>query len=90
MIHMESYFLHYTDGNPYCHYFRTEHEYVGEYKEWEEDGTLFIHCFFSNGKEVVDFLENPEEFPSSDQDRLLFKLKYGAEPFLDEDDNGVL
>jgi hypothetical protein len=67
----------------YAHYFEDESDQIqGEYKTWWSNGQLCEHCFFVDDKEVIDFLDEPEEYPTSDEAKTYFALKYGSGKWL--------
>jgi hypothetical protein len=35
------------------------------------------HCYYVDDKIVIDFHEEPEEYPTSDESKTYFALKYG-------------
>jgi antitoxin component YwqK of YwqJK toxin-antitoxin module len=60
------------------HYFKDESDQIqGEYKQWYDNGKLCVHCFYVVGKQVIDFMKEPEEYPTSDERKTYFALKYG-------------
>ena len=56
----------------------------GEYRSYCLSGHLINHLFHQNDKIVIDFLKEPEKYPSTDEEKTLFALKYGSGQFLPE------
>ena len=72
----------YENGQTWEHCFYDHGLRHGEYKRWYENGQLLRHCFYDQGKIIVDFTKNPELYPETEEDKLIFALKYGSGPFL--------
>ena len=54
----------------------------GERVSKHPDNYHDTHSFYINGEEVVNFLCDPEEYPTTPETRLQFALKYGEAPLL--------
>jgi antitoxin component YwqK of YwqJK toxin-antitoxin module len=67
----------YDNGQLLVHCFYVDDNRHGEFKRWYSDGQLSKHCFYVDGNKVIDFLDDPEEYPTSDEDKTYFVLKYG-------------
>ena len=72
----------YSNGSLERHCFYSHLHIHGECKLLQEDGTLIHHGLWIHGNQVIDFLEQPELFPTTEGARLSLKLKYGDAPFL--------
>jgi antitoxin component YwqK of YwqJK toxin-antitoxin module len=67
----------------YQHYFIDENsQRQGEYKTWHKNGQLRDHYYFMDDKIVIDFRDEPEEYPTSDEVKTYFALKYGSGKWL--------
>jgi antitoxin component YwqK of YwqJK toxin-antitoxin module len=71
-----------SDGKLQKHCFFKDGKKHGEYKWWDRNGQLRRHCFYNNGKKVIDFLKNPALYPTTDEDKTVFVLKYTSARFL--------
>lgn len=60
--------------------------YHGEYRGYFACGRLGMHSLDRYGEEIIDFLDNPELYPRTNEERVLFVLKYGLPllPFGDD------
>jgi antitoxin component YwqK of YwqJK toxin-antitoxin module len=67
----------YSDGQLREHCYIVDGKQHGEYKEWHSDGQLSRHCFYVDDKVVIDFMKEPDEYPTSDEDKTYLVLKYG-------------
>ena len=67
-----------SNGQLEYHCFYIDDRWHGECKRWHSDGKLALHSFDIEGKEVVDFLENPELYPTTPEAKVFFALMYGA------------
>jgi antitoxin component YwqK of YwqJK toxin-antitoxin module len=54
----------------------------GEYKLWYSDGQPWVHCYFVDEKIVIDFCYEPEKYPTSEEAKTHFALKYGSGKWL--------
>jgi antitoxin component YwqK of YwqJK toxin-antitoxin module len=54
----------------------------GEYKWWNKNGKLREHCYFVDDNKVIDFLKEPDEYPTSEEAKTYFALKYGSAKWL--------
>jgi antitoxin component YwqK of YwqJK toxin-antitoxin module len=80
-LHGEFKRWHYN-GQLSQHCFYVDDNLHGEYKAWYSNGQLWEHFFFVDGKEVIDFLEEPEEYPVTAEAKTYFALKYGSGKWL--------
>jgi antitoxin component YwqK of YwqJK toxin-antitoxin module len=66
-----------SNGQTWVRCFYVDGKQHGEFKSWYSNGQLYSHCFYQNGKMVVDFIKNPALYPSTDEAKTYFALKYG-------------
>jgi antitoxin component YwqK of YwqJK toxin-antitoxin module len=71
------YKLWYENGQQRVHCFFVDGNRHGECKAWYSNGQLWMHCFYQNCEVVVDFFKDPALYPSTDEDKTYFALKYG-------------
>jgi antitoxin component YwqK of YwqJK toxin-antitoxin module len=64
------------------HCFFVDGKRHGEFKSWYSDGQLDIHCFYVDKKVVIDFVTDPDEYPTSAEAKTYFALKYGWSKWL--------
>jgi antitoxin component YwqK of YwqJK toxin-antitoxin module len=72
----------YSNGQQLEHYFCVDGKRHGEYKLWHDNGQLWRHCYYVDGKVVIDFLKEPDEYPTSAEAKTYFALKYGSAKWL--------
>jgi antitoxin component YwqK of YwqJK toxin-antitoxin module len=72
----------YENGQLWEHCYYVDDNLHGEYKAWYSDGQLWRHCYYVDDKEVIDFRDKPEEYPTSDEVKTYFALKYGSAKWL--------
>jgi antitoxin component YwqK of YwqJK toxin-antitoxin module len=72
----------YSDGQLATHCYYVDDNRHGEFKWWYSDGQLATHCFFVDDKVVIDFRDEPEEYPTSAEVKTYFALKYGSAKWL--------
>jgi antitoxin component YwqK of YwqJK toxin-antitoxin module len=65
------------NGQLATHCFYVDGNRHGECKAWYSNGQLWMHCFYQNCEVVVDFFKDPALYPSTDEDKTYFALKYG-------------
>jgi antitoxin component YwqK of YwqJK toxin-antitoxin module len=70
------------NGQLYMHCFFVDDKLHGEFKWWYPNGQLRMHCYFVDGNMVIDFRDEPEEYPTSDEVKTYFALKYGSAKWL--------
>jgi antitoxin component YwqK of YwqJK toxin-antitoxin module len=70
------------NGQLWVHCFYMDGNIHGEFKLWHYNGQLGIHCFYQNGEVVVEFRDEPDEYPTSDEAKTYFALKYGSGKWL--------
>jgi antitoxin component YwqK of YwqJK toxin-antitoxin module len=70
------------NGQLWMHCYYVDGKLHGEYKAWYSDGKLWEHYYFVDVKIVIDFRDEPEEYPTSDEDKTYFALKYGCGKWL--------
>ena len=51
----------------------------GERKWWTKSGKLKSHSLLIAGKPVINFMEEPSQYPKTSEDRLAFVLKFGVQ-----------
>lgn len=57
----------------------------GEFRSYAPEGTLVSHILYQNGSDpIIDFLENPELYPKTEEDFVYFTMKYPDCPLVDE------
>jgi antitoxin component YwqK of YwqJK toxin-antitoxin module len=71
-----------TNGQLCVHCYLVDGNTHGELKWWYSDGQLREHCYYVDGKGVINFLEEPELYPSTDEAKTHFALKYGSGKWL--------
>jgi antitoxin component YwqK of YwqJK toxin-antitoxin module len=71
-----------TNGQLYIHCFYVDGKLHGEYKLWHSNGKQWKHLYYVDDKEVIDFRDEPEEYPTSDEAKTHFALKYGSAKWL--------
>jgi antitoxin component YwqK of YwqJK toxin-antitoxin module len=72
----------YSDGKLWEHCYLVDGKRHGEFKSWNLNGQLFQHYFYVDDKEVIDFRDEPEEYPTSAEVKTYFALKYGSAKWL--------
>jgi antitoxin component YwqK of YwqJK toxin-antitoxin module len=72
----------YENGQLWEHCFYVDGNRHGECKAWYSNGQLQMHCFYQNGEVVVDFTNNPDLYPVTDEDKTYLVLKYGSGKWL--------
>jgi antitoxin component YwqK of YwqJK toxin-antitoxin module len=72
----------YDNGQQLEHCYYVDDKRHGEYNSWYSDGKLWRHYFYVDGNKVIDFRVEPEEYPTSDEVKTYFALKYGCAKWL--------
>jgi antitoxin component YwqK of YwqJK toxin-antitoxin module len=71
----------FKNGEPKIYINYKHGDLFGIYKIWYDNGHLGMelgtHKIVLEGKAEVDFMEDPELFPTSPKEKMLFNLKYG-------------
>jgi antitoxin component YwqK of YwqJK toxin-antitoxin module len=80
-VHGELKWWH-ENGQLWKHCFYVDDKQHGEYKAWYSDGQPWMHCFYVDNKVVIDFFKEPELYPTSDECKTYFALKYGCGKWL--------
>jgi antitoxin component YwqK of YwqJK toxin-antitoxin module len=70
------------NGQQLEHCFYVDGKRHGEFKWWHDHGQLFQHYFYVDDKEVIDFMKEPDEYPTSVEVKTYFALKYGSGKWL--------
>jgi antitoxin component YwqK of YwqJK toxin-antitoxin module len=72
----------YSDGQLWVHCFYVDDKVHGEYKLWYSDGQIWVHCYYVDDSKVIDFRDEPDEYPTSEEAKTYFALKYGSGKWL--------
>jgi antitoxin component YwqK of YwqJK toxin-antitoxin module len=72
----------YSNGQLRWHYYYEDGNRHGEFKWWYPNGKLWEHCLYVDDTEVIDFHKEPDEYPTSDEVKSYFALKYGSAKWL--------
>lgn len=65
-------------------HYQTDH-WFGERMMFTDNGQLHAHDFTTRHG-LIDFIENPELYPKTEEDKVYFAMKYPAIPMIDNTD----